>query len=333
MSRTLRAIAAAALMVAGLLAGAPTAASAATRPAPADSAVRVASYNILHVTSGTGKKSWAHRRKALVRTVRAASPDVLLVQEANTQKWKGTRHIDDVRALLAPLGYRIANTGFTCTPGCTRGAHVFFKTSRMALSDVPDGPSAGMEGMSVIADTDFGSIQDRAVSWAFLTPRGGGRPALYISVHLPTQKTVDGERLRQAVASHLKGWADSLIRRSGLSRAAIVIGGDFNSYAKRQPEGAQKVLAADGLIDAFQAPVRVNEHYGTVNVTPATAKYKGFPPRPWYYRNEPTRIDYIFATVQPLRHEVVLRLTKSGRFNNNYRASDHNMVMADLKLR
>ena len=82
-----------------VLAGAPTAASAATRPAPADSAVRVASYNILHVTSGTGKKSWAHRRKALVRTVRAASPDVLLVQEANTQKWKGRRHIDDVRAI------------------------------------------------------------------------------------------------------------------------------------------------------------------------------------------------------------------------------------------
>ena len=72
---------------------------------------------------------------------------------------------------------------------------------------------------------------------------------------------------------------------------------------------------------------------GTVNYTPKHRKYKGFPPRPLRYQGNPTRIDYVFSTVAPLRHEVVVRLTSRGRFDDRYRASDHNMVMVDLPVR
>ena len=319
-----------------LLAGSVSIAQASVpRSAPADDAIRVATYNVMKTTRLASKWSWSKRRVALVNTVQDASPDVLAVQEANLQRWGGGTHLDDVRGLLGSLGYQITSTDYSqCTLGCTRGAHIFFKPSRMSLATLPTGaPAAGMAGMSTIAGVDFGRTQDRNASYAFLTPRGSARTTLFISVHLPTEKTGEGERLRVAVASALRPWADGLIAGSGITGVNIVISGDFNSYQRRQPNGAQQILANAGMIDGYAAPEKVNGSYSTVNYTPKTRKFKGFPPRPYYYGRDTTRIDYIFSTVAPSRHEVVLHLTAKGKFDNNYRASDHNMVMVDLPLR
>lgn len=331
-----RTLAVAAVAAVSLLAGTVPIAQASTpRSAPADDVIRAATYNVMKTTRLKAKWSWSKRRQALLNTVRDTSPDVLMVQEANLQRWGGSTHLEDVRGLLGSLGYQITSTDYSqCTLGCTRGAHVFFRPSRMSLATPPTGaPAAGMAGMSTIAGIDFGGTQDRNASYAFLTPLGSSRTTLFISAHLPTEKTAEGERLRVAVASALRPWADSLIAGSGLGGVNIAIGGDFNSYQRRQPYGAQQVLANNGLIDGFAAPVKVNGNYSTVNYTPKTRKYKGFPPRPYFYGRDTTRIDYIFSTVAPHRHEVVLHLTGDGKFDNNYRASDHNMVMVDLPLR
>jgi endonuclease/exonuclease/phosphatase family metal-dependent hydrolase len=319
-----------------LLAGTvPIAQASVPRAAPADDVIRVATYNVMKTTRMKAKWSWSKRRAALVNTVRDSAPDVLLIQEANTQRWGGSTHIEDVRGLLGGLGYQIASADYSqCALGCTRGAHIFYSPSRMALAAVPPGVApAGMAGMSTIAQVPFGGTQDRNVSYAFLTPVGSNRVTLYLSAHLPTEKTAEGERLRVAVASALRPWADSLIVASGLPGVNIVVGGDFNSYQRRQPYGAQQVLTNSGLTDGFAAPDKVNANYSTVNYTPKTRKYKGFPPRPYFYGRDTTRIDYIFSTVAPHRHEVVLHLTGAGKFDNNYRASDHNMVLVDLPLR
>lgn len=338
MPSTIRTVAAALIGVAGLLAGPAAVGQAAPAPRTATAAdeVRVATYNIAKSTLGKGRFAWESRRGALVNNVRAASPDVLLVQEANTQKWRGIRHIDDVQGLLASVGYQIASTNYeTCTIGCTRGAHVFFNPARMQVAALPNPSVAvGMTGNSVIAGMSIGGIQDRAVSWAFLSPVGSPRVTLYVSVHLPTQKNDAGEQLRVAIANNLRPWASSLIAASGLPGGAeLVVGGDFNSYAKRQPYGAQAVLSSAGLYDGLTAPVLVNANFGTVNYTPKTKKYKGFPPRPYFYNANTTRIDYVFSSVPPRRHEVFLTLLPDGKFDNAYRASDHNMVLVDLPLR
>ena len=336
MHASVRTIAVAAATSMTLLAGTMSVAEASVpRSAPAGDVIRVATYNVMKTTRMKAKWSWTKRRVALVNTVQDATPDVLLIQEANTQRWGGSTHIEDVRGLLGSLGYQIASADFTqCTLGCTRGAHVFYQPSRMTLAALPSGgASAGMAGMSTIAQVDFGGTQDRNVSWAFLAPAGSGRVTLYMSAHLPTEKTAEGERLRVAVASRLRPWANELIAASGLTDVNIVVGGDFNSYQRRQPYGAQQVLASSGLIDGYAAPEKVNANYSTVNYTPKTRKYKGFPPRPYYYGNDTTRIDYLFSTVPPRRHEVVLHLTSTGTFDNRYRTSDHNMVLVDFPLR
>jgi endonuclease/exonuclease/phosphatase family metal-dependent hydrolase len=187
--------------------------------------------------------------------------------------------------------------------------------------------------MARIARTRFRGIGDRAVSWAFLTPHGSTQTTLFVSVHLPTPRSARAERLRRAVAARLRPWAEDLIRTGGLPGAQLVIAGDFNSFDRRQPRGAHRIVAEAGLIDGFAAPERVNSHVGTVNHTRKN-RYRGFPPRPHVYQgSQPARIDYVFATVAPLRHEIVLPLTRTGAFDNAYRASDHNMVLVDLPLR
>jgi endonuclease/exonuclease/phosphatase family metal-dependent hydrolase len=335
------ALAVTALVAPAVTAGAavaPSAAAPTARTAPASApipgALRVATFNIAKSTIRTRGFHWGVRRVALANVVNATRPDVLMVQEANTQKWKGVRHIDDVIRVMGSVGYQIASTAVdNCNPGCTRGAHVFFNPQRMALAPLPSGMApAGMTGQSNIAGTWAGGIQERATSWAFLKPRTSSRVTLYVSVHLPTQKTATGEALRLAIANRLVPWATELVAASGLPRADLVIGGDFNSYDKRQPAGAQQVLRSVGLHDGWLAPEKVNANFSTVNITPSTKKYKGFPPRPYSYKSNTTRIDYVFATVPPLRHEVFLRFTSAGKIDNAFRASDHNMVLVDLPL-
>jgi endonuclease/exonuclease/phosphatase family metal-dependent hydrolase len=314
--------------------GAVVAAAAPRANGPAAGALRVATFNVAKSTIRTRGFHWGVRRQALVNVVNATRPDVLMVQEANTQKWQGVRHIDDVMGLMGSVGYQIASTAVdNCNPGCTRGAHVFFNPQRMTLAELPSGMApAGMTGQSNIAGTWAGGIQERATSWAFLRPHGSGRVTLYVSVHLPTQKTGTGEALRLAIANRLHPWAAELVRASGLARAELVIGGDFNSYDRRQPNGAQQVLRNVGLLDGWLAPEKINANYSTVNLTPSTKKFKGFPPRPYFYKQNTTRIDYVFATVPPLRHEVFLRFNGDGTIDNAFRASDHNMVLVDLPL-
>ncbi|HEX6886728.1 MAG TPA: endonuclease/exonuclease/phosphatase family protein [Candidatus Nanopelagicales bacterium] len=348
MIRTARTLCVTAL-AAGALLATPMATSAAPAPAgaatpalaapradgPIPGAIRVGTFNIAKSTIGYRGFTWAVRRGALVNVVAAARPDVLAIQEANTQVWRGVRHIDDVVNLLGSVGYRIASTDVdACNPGCTRGAHIFFNPDRMSLATLPNPrmPAAGMTGQSNVAGTWLPGVQERAVSWAFLTPRGSTRTTLYVSVHMPTQQHGTGEALRVAIANRLLPWASELVARSALPQADLVIAGDFNSFDRRQPQGAQQVLRAAGLLDGWLAPEKVNANYSTVNTTPKTRKYKGFPPGPYFYKRDTTRIDYIFSTATPLRHEVFLRLTGDGKFDNAFRASDHNLVMVDLPL-
>ena len=95
----------------------------------------------------------------------------------------------------------------------------------------------------------------------------------------------------------------------------------------------QRRLYELGFRDGYSAPIKANADVGAVNYAPKIRKFKGFPPRPYRYRANTTRIDYVFSTVAPLRHEVVVRLTSAGTFDDRFRASDHNMVMVDLPVR
>lgn len=194
--------------------------------------------------------------------------------------------------------------------------------------------STGMESQRQLSGLQWGSIQDRNVTWAYLQHIASGTVFLALSVHMPNEKTAHAEQLRRQTAAGLATWADQHSARVGLAGVPVILMGDLNSFQSRQPNGAQQVFYDRGYTDAFSAAKRVNSRFPTVNVTPLTRRWDGFPPKPFKYSRAASRIDYILAKngVTPLRHEVFLKLLPDGSFDNRYRGSDHNLVRAVLSL-
>lgn len=173
------------------------------------------------------------------------------------------------------------------------------------------------------------SAEDRNITWSVFRHRRSGAGFLAVSMHLPNEKSPVAEKYRKHLAATLKPRLSQWLAPLGLRRVPMVVMGDLNSFAYRQPKGAQWVLGRSGFNDAYSAPRKVNGDVTTVNTSATTRN--PFPPGPRRSDN-PTRIDYVlFDKGKALRYEVHVRL-KAGRFDNRFRGSDHNLVKATLAL-
>lgn len=193
--------------------------------------------------------------------------------------------------------------------------------------------STGMISQQELSGLDWGGIQDRNISWAYLRHLATGRVFLALSVHLPNEKTALGEQVRRTVATNLPGWAAQLSSSLGVPDVPVVIGADLNSYQERQPAGAHSILGRS-FTDGFAAKDRVNERYATINKNGViNARFGGWPAKPYKYNRPGTRIDYVFGKgLTPVRYELFLRLRGDGFFDERYRASDHNPVVTTWAL-
>lgn len=290
-------------------------------PAAQGPGITIATYNVCKRTCGAGPFAWERRRHAAARSISASGAQVVAVQEA-----AGT--IDWLAARLGPRGYRLAATSTSgCGRGCTQDAFIFYRTD--AVEPLGVRPGQGSATLSGVTAVPWAGTYDRAWSWAYLRDRASGAPLLVASVHLPNEKTGQGERLRKAAARGVVRSLAANRQAHGLPGVPTVIAGDLNSFAARQPRGAQRIIARAGYRDAHAAGRKVNARVPTVNVT--RIHRDPFPVRPFRF-DRPARIDYVFAShARPVRYEVFLRL-KSGRFDNRYRASDHNMVVGTFRL-
>lgn len=294
--------------------------------------IRAATYNVCKVTCGGGRLAWENRRRSVVRTVAAAQPDVLATQEMSYETTRsGLLQWQDLSRLLNGRGYeRVSTEGAQCA-GCTRGTHILFRRGVMELSPSGPGKSAGLTSLEALTPTSWRPIQDRAFAWAYLRHVATGKEVLVLSVHLPNEKTAKGEQLRKAAATALSGWVKRMNRKRGTPKLPTLLLGDLNSFALRQPQGAQQQLRRRGFTDSFTATKKVNADTATANYGQGA---DGWPAKPVRYSSNVPRIDYIFGSglMRPLRYEVFLRLTGSGRFRNTYRGSDHNLVSADWRI-
>lgn len=174
-----------------------------------------------------------------------------------------------------------------------------------------------------------GSVQDRNLTWGLFRHQRTGAAFLAVAVHLPNEKSPQAEKYRKHLAQSVKPQLEQWRKRLGAPSVPVILMGDLNSFAYRQPRGAHWILAKQGFRDAHSAPQKVNGNVTTVN-TSATSR-NPFPPGPRRSDN-PTRIDYVMLDKgRALRYEVHVRL-KAGRFDNRYRGSDHNLVKATLRL-
>lgn len=298
-----------------------------------DTTLTLATYNICKKTCGTGEFAWANRKSAVLRTLAASYADVIGIQEAS-----GT--VTELMPTLAAKGYLRAASWTFCRAGCTADSYIFYKAD--TIEPVPYGveqqtnairySSAGMGSetlKSLTSGLNWSGSFDRNFAYAVLRHKGTGAAFIASSVHLPTEKTPAAERLRRASAGAIAARLDAITYSLGAGDIPRVLLGDLNSFPRRQPKGAQHVLSRLGFKDALKAPVKVNSEVPTVNTT--NASRDPFPMKPFRFR-DPARIDYVmFDQGRPLRYELFLRL-KKGKFDNRYRGSDHNMVIARVAI-
>lgn len=173
------------------------------------------------------------------------------------------------------------------------------------------------------------NIYDRGWSWAYLRHKRTQTGFLAVSVHLPNEKTAAGERVRRSSALGVIGALNRHKAERGLAQIPTIVAGDLNSYQRRQPRGAHFLFNKAGYRDSYTAPRRTNGDAATVNVT--TIYRNPFPAKP-FRADDPARIDYVLAKRAKLLHYEVFLKLKGGRFDNRYRGSDHNLVLATMRL-
>lgn len=189
--------------------------------------------------------------------------------------------------------------------------------------------SASTSLASIGKDSLEGSVSNRNFSWAVLRDRRTGGAFVAAAIHMPNEKTDLAERYRRNLARELVSYLRSTAESTDLGATPTILLGDLNSYWQRQPRGVQWIFARAGFHDAVSARQTVNEQVPTVNIT--SSQRDPFPARPFRF-DAPARLDYVmFDEGTALRYEVHLRL-RGGRFDDRFRGSDHNLVLADVRL-
>jgi endonuclease/exonuclease/phosphatase family metal-dependent hydrolase len=320
-----------------------------------------ATWNVCKVGCAAPAPAWETRRDRIGRVIAESGADVLGLQEiTNYGTAIAKTQVDDVKALLAPLGYaavtidpnsadngcrrpRDANGQLAGPSPCENTAMLLYRTSSVAEFDTPSGSNAGRIMAGDIVGGMSPDSATRSIEWAYLRGLNGAGPFLAFSMHTDSAKTAQSEADRVALANALGAWANNMNAAHGMPASTpVVMMADLNSYAKRQPNGAQKIMTNQGWQDSWNAPSRANIQYSTINYNPMLADGSGFPVRPYVFRKskknrlgEATRIDYIMAWgpgVKAVDYRVVIYLNADGTFNQDYQGSDHQMVRAVLQF-
>lgn len=264
---------------------------------PADSAIRVMSYNIRYGTATDGENHWDKRRDFLVETIRAFNPDLLGTQETlGFQRDYLARSLPDYEAF-----------GVGRDDGAEQGemTALFFRRDRFEklagghfwLSETPDIPGS----------KSWDTALTRMASWVKLRDRRdpGGRPIILLNTHFDhrgQQARVESARLIQRRIATLAG------------DHRVVITGDFNAG-----EGSGPYQALFG-----ESPL-VRDTYRVANPQPQAMEgtFSGF--REVAVRGD--RIDWIGVTRDwRVRSAGIDRTARAGRT-----PSDHYAVTAIIE--
>ena len=331
------------------------------RPAAAAGTLVFASWNVCKVGCAAPAPSWEIRRDRVARVIAESGADVIGLQEAtNNPTATAKTQVDDIKGFLAPLGYvaitvdpnspdnecrrpRDANGQLAGPSPCDNTAMLVYRASSVAEFDTPVGSNAGR----VLANSIVGGMgpdsASRSVEWAYLRGLNGAGPFLAISAHTDSAKNPQSEADRQAFANNLGNWVNAMNSWHGMpATTPAVLMADLNSYAKRQPNGAQKILTNLGWQDAWNAPSKTNIQYSSINYNPLLADGSGFPAKPYVFKKsrrnplgQATRIDYIMTLgpgVKAVDYKLVIYVNGNGTFNQDYQGSDHQMIRATLQF-
>ena len=271
----------------------------------------VASQNLLCAScTVTGAPHWNTRKLTHLKTIKTKNPDVLLLQEAmnvNIPGTANTKAMTDFQARLKTLGYALDRT-----PERAGTKHywnrIAYKSSKYTL--VKRGTFA--------LPTPTG-LDRRGAAWVALKSKKTGKIAYAVSYHVDPKLPLTGSVSKTAVMQTI----DRQMKTINTRNRAVIVGGDMNSSFYQLPSNApHEAFIKAGWTDTASSAAKTDFLYPTTN---------GFKTQ---QKSTFGRIDYIFTKniAGTVSYENVLDIDAAGRLRSTP-GSDHNMVLAKLKLK
>lgn len=316
-------------------------------PSAAGTGLRVATFNVHTATTTTGVRPWLQRVPRVASTILSRNPGVVSLQELGIGRADGSNlstvgALTQVQSLLDTLkaqgGGRyqlVRRTRFVApgTPEAIQGARILFDSTRYRLvgscPETSDGlPLSNLSYSSSctialpLLSTDSAWTR-RHASYAVLADRATGKQFYVVSAHLDQRHS--GAYATERVYEQLRArQVDAVIARIGqlnTSKLPVVLAGDLNTY-QTNPGGydAHDAVVAAGYYDTAAATTQVNRRYSTMNHFACTVAIPG---SGWGSRLDVVTVKGVWGAP---RWENLLAA------NDCSRPSDHNLVVADIRL-
>jgi endonuclease/exonuclease/phosphatase family metal-dependent hydrolase len=303
--------------------------------------LRVATYNVRTARAVHDDRPWPERSPAVAKEILSRKPGVVMLQELGPGRADGKRvsvrnSLRQTTSLVASLQAQgggeyklVRSTAYVAprTPHGTQGARILYDSSRYSLvSHCPETTGRSAYNVSCAFDLPVlsgGRELPPSAAYAAFRDRRTGKKFYAVSAHLSAghsdsaRKEAQYNRLRSRQAAVVA----STINKINKHRYPVVFGGDINSWAgDRGNYAPHRTLISYGYRDTARADKRVNIAYPTVNHWKKTLK------RAW--DGTGNRLDVVMVK----GGRGVERFENKMARVDSARPSDHNMVVADIKL-
>lgn len=317
-------------------------------PSSTGVAVRVATYNVHTATATTGVRPWTVRAPGVARMILSRNPGVVGLQELGIGRADGSSQpttvgsLNQIQALLDALAtqggsrYRLVRSTRFVAPGvpeAIQGARILYDTTQYRLvSSCPE--RSDTKPLTVYSYSSSctvllpalsgdGAWVRRRASYALLADRATGRQFWVAAAHLDQRQSTTPatertyERLRATQVRAVLARLDQL----NTGHLPVVLAGDLNTYQGNQGGyDAHDALVAAGYYDTAAATTQVNSRYTTMNHFSCTLSVPG---SGWGSRLDVVAVKGVWGAP---RWENVMPVSDCAR------PSDHNMVVADIRL-
>ena len=284
---------------------------------------RFASFNVAY----NGKRAWGSRVNAIAKSIVDNKIGVVGLQELSPGK-KGERPtVDFVKKLRNAGGnFAMVRTSPYFKAGTknvgSQAARIVYDTSRYELFwNCADSSQDGeySDSCAIEMPPAPGEKHGRMAAFAqFRDKTTKDARFWFVSLHLTPDK---GNERRDALRTRQVKHVVAEIEKMNSENLPIVLAGDLNTWQNRLAgNAAHDFLIGHGFVDTFSAAKKSNPQYSTYNKWDTRVKKYG--------QGFGVRLDYVLVKggAGVLRSENVMKPVDSNR------PSDHNLVLADVRL-
>lgn len=308
--------------------------------------LRVATFNVHTATPVAGFPSWQSRVGKVADTILSRKPGVVGLQELGITRADGSTtasltaqtQAQSLVATLAAKGasrYRLVRTTRYVAPGtasAVQGARILYDSSRYRLvSDCPDTTNGAIWSSSCTVPlrmrTGDSEWARRRAAYATLQDIATGSQFIVVAAHLDQRHSTNATTDKAYETLRAGQVADILARVNAVNASGlpVVLAGDLNTYQSNVGGYlAHDAFVRAGYYDTASAVTQVNLRYSTFNHMACTVSI----PRVGSFAGWGSRIDTVM--VRGLRGAV--RWENVVVPSQCARASDHNMLVADIRL-